>query len=431
MRSLNIAALLFIAVGIGAAQTITGVTNAASALPPGLPNSGIAQGAVFAVYGSGLGPATLQQATSFPLPRTQGLAGTTVQVTVGGVTETCVMIYTVSTQVAGVLPSATPVGTGTLTVTYQGASASIPIQVVAANFGTSALNQDGNGPGVVTDLQFNVITMVNPAHPGDNLILWGTGLGPVTGDETEPPVSVDLGTGVQVFIENQPAVVLYGGRSADPGLDQINFTVPAGISGGCKASIAVLLKGVVGNVTTMPVAPAGQSTCADTFGVLTAANLQKAVATGSLNVAAVALSRFGTEGDEVSAGFASYPLNSLIRSWGGSASPSVGSCTAYEIQGSDVISDPVQAPNLDAGASLVVTGPAGTQTLTRSSTDSYPSVLLPSKSYIEAGAYSVTNGSGGSNVGPLTWSLTLPAPISITNLPDTINRAQDLDADLE
>src|ERR1700678_619992 len=98
--------------------------------------------------------------------------------------------------------------------------------------------------------------MLNPAHPGQTLILWGSGLGAVTGDETEPPVQIDLGTGVQVSVEGQPATVLYGGRGSSPGLDQINFVVPAGVSG-CRTSVAVTVKGVVGNITTIAIAPAG------------------------------------------------------------------------------------------------------------------------------------------------------------------------------
>jgi uncharacterized protein (TIGR03437 family) len=109
---------------------------------------------------------------------------------------------------------------------------------------------------VVTDTLYNPITMINAAHPGEILVLWGTGLGAVTGDETEPPISTDLGTGVQVFVGNQPASVLYGGRSSSPGLDQINFVVPAGVTG-CKTSIAVSVKSVTGNVTTTSLAPAG------------------------------------------------------------------------------------------------------------------------------------------------------------------------------
>ena len=57
------------------------------------------------------------------------------------------MLYTYAGQVAAILPSATPIGTGTLTLTYQGASTTFDIQVVAASFGMFALNQDGSGPG--------------------------------------------------------------------------------------------------------------------------------------------------------------------------------------------------------------------------------------------------------------------------------------------
>ena len=129
-----------------AAPSITQVVNAAAWLPPGLPNSGIAQGAFFTIKGSGLGPDTLVQATSYPLPTTQGLGGTTVQVTVGGVTENCIMHYASNAQVAGIVPSATPAGTGTITVSYQGSQASAPIVVQSANFGTFTLNQGGSGP---------------------------------------------------------------------------------------------------------------------------------------------------------------------------------------------------------------------------------------------------------------------------------------------
>jgi uncharacterized protein (TIGR03437 family) len=426
MRLFRITAFVFSStVALSAAPSITGVTNAAATLPPGLPNSGVAQGAVFAVYGSGLGPSTLTQAPSFPLPTTQGLAGTTVTVTVNGVTETCIMIYTVATQIAAVLPSATPVGTGTLTVSYQGASGSIAIQVLTAGFGTATLNQSGTGPAVVTDLFYNAITMVNPAHPGDNLILWGTGLGAVTGNETEPPVPVDLGTGVQVFIGNQPAVVLYGGRSGDPGLDQINFTVPAGIAGGCKTSVAVLVKGVAGNVTTMSIAPAGQSTCGDIIG-LTTANLQTAASTGSLTAANVTLYRYGTNDDMLESAFVDYPLDSLIRSYGGGLGPSIGSCTAFETLGTSVITDPIQPPRLDPGPSLAITGPSGTKNVAESAIGYYASELGAASSFIKAGSYTVSNGAGGSNVAAFNWNLTLPTPLSITNLPAAIDRSKDL-----
>ena len=434
MRLLCLTALAFgYAAALAAAPAITGVYNAASWVPPKLPNSGIAQGAIFTVTGTGLGPSTLQQVQSYPLPTTQGLAGTTIQVTVGAVTGTCIMVYTVATQVAAILPSATPLGTGTLTLSYQGAKSSIAITVLAANFGTSTLNEGGTGPGVLTDAFYNPITMINPAYPGEALILWGTGLGAVTGDETEPPPEVDLGTGVQVFVENQPATVLYGGRSSSPGLDQINFVVPAGISGGCKTSIAVLVKGVTGNVTTTSIAPAGQTTCSDTSGLLTAANLQKAITNGSLNMAGVEISRIADGNDTLFAYFGNFPLNSLIRSYGGSYGPSIGSCLAYEVGGSSLLLvDPIQPSYLNAGPDLVTTGPGGTKTtpVTPTSTIStgyFAAYLAIEPSvYIESGTYSVANGSGGANVGPFNWGLTVPNAVVPTNIPTSVNRAQDL-----
>ena len=126
----------FIACGLDAAPAVAGVYNAASWVVPQQTNSGIAQSALFTVTGTGLGPATIQHANSYPLPTTEGLAGTTIQVRVNGVTKNCIMIYSRNTQVAAILPSPTPVGTGTLTLSYQGAESSIAIQVLAANFGT-------------------------------------------------------------------------------------------------------------------------------------------------------------------------------------------------------------------------------------------------------------------------------------------------------
>jgi hypothetical protein len=240
-----------------------------------------------------------------------------------------------------------------------------------------------------------------------------------------PPVAVDLHTGVQVFIENQAAVVLYGGRSADPGLDQINFTVPEGISGGCKTSIAVLLKGVVANVTTTSIAPSGQSTCGDATG-LTTAVVQAAVSTGSLTAANVSLYRFGTNDDTLESAFVNYSLDNLIRSYGGGLGPSIGSCTAFETLGTSVVTDPIQPPRLDAGATLSITGPAGHKNIAAAATGYYTSDLGASSSYIEAGNYTVSNGAGGINVAGFTWNLTLPAALSITNLPAMINRSQDL-----
>jgi hypothetical protein len=239
---------------------------------------------------------------------------------------------------------------------------------------------------------------------------------------------VNLNTGVKVFVANQPATVLYGGRSSSPGLDQIDFMVPSNISGGCKTSVAVLAKGVTGNVTTTSIAPDGQATCGDIYGALTQANLQKAIASGSLSLGFVELSRIFGENDLLFAGFGTFPLNSLIRSYGGSIAPSLGSCLAYEIYSNLLfVKDPIQAAALNSGADLVVSGPNGTKTVSATSTGVYFADLANEPStYLEPGSYTVSNSSGGSNVGPFTWNEMLPEFVTPTNIPTTVNRAQDL-----
>jgi uncharacterized protein (TIGR03437 family) len=415
------------AAGLAAAPNVAGVYNAASWVVPHQTNSAIAEGSIFTVTGTGLGPLTIQHANSYPLPTTGGLGGTTIQVTVNGVTENCIMLYSLVTQVAAILPSPTPVGGGTLTLSYQGEQSSIAIQVLAANFGTFALNEDGTGPGVFTDASNNPITYVHPAHPGEELVLWGTGLGPITTDEREPPPQVDLHSGVQVWVNNQQATVVYGGRGSSAGVDQINFVIPAGVTG-CKAGVTVMVKGVTGNITSIAVAPEGQATCGDTVGPLTAANMQKAAATGSLSLGGVVVSRLNGGNDGLGAAFATYSLSNLLKSWGGGTTGSIGSCLSYEVLGSILNPiDPVVEHFLNSGNQLKLTSNGGSKTISAFDTGFYATTLATEPDqYIEPGPFSVSNGTGGTGVGAFTWSLTLPDPVVPRNIPASISLSQDL-----
>src|ERR1700752_510007 len=87
-----------------------GVKNAASYADPQLPGGSIAQGSIFNIFGSNMGPATIAYASTLPLPTS--LSGTSINVTINGTTVACFMFYTSAGQVAAILPSNTPVGTG-------------------------------------------------------------------------------------------------------------------------------------------------------------------------------------------------------------------------------------------------------------------------------------------------------------------------------
>ena len=256
---------------------VTSVQNPASNIVPGLPNYGIAQGSIFVLYGSQMGPTTIALAQSLPYSTT--LSGTSVQINAGGLVFNAPIIYTLNTQVAAVMPSNTVVGPATIQVTYNGfkQTTGFSTTIVANNFGISTLNQTGTGAAVVTYPTssapfYGIVNQANSAIPGNTYTMWGTGLGASTGGNSDINVNAfaNVGSQAHVVIGGVDASVTYYGRSpgAGPGLDQINFTIPAGLSG-CNVSLLVQTTGspaTLSNNTTIPIAANGGN-CSDTFGV--------------------------------------------------------------------------------------------------------------------------------------------------------------------
>ncbi|MEO7146177.1 MAG: hypothetical protein ABI165_22000 [Bryobacteraceae bacterium] len=437
------------AAALAAQPTIApdGIFNAASNLYSELPNGGIAQGSIFVIYGSNLGPAALAQAPSLPLG-TQ-LAGTSVNVTMGSTTVSPLMVFTLADHLAAVLPSTTPAGTGTVTVTYNGqTSAAAPIRVVANAFGISTLGQTGGGPGVLTDaVTYQVNTLFASATPGEIMTLWGTGLGAIHGDDASGPVETDLHLNVQVYVGNQPAAVSYSGRSSSPGLDQINFAVPAGLSG-CYVPVAAVVNGVVSNFVSMSIAPQG-GICSDPMS-LPAPSMAKLAAGGTLNVGSLWLTRISTDFNISLLGavtlvqdygdgyFYQYNQATLDAQRSPVALAPFSACTVYVCNGFGCIPTALPQPvnRLDGGAALSVTGPKGTKPIARTNTGEYhnttlgggvAAVLNPAATFLDPGAYTLT-GPGGSDIGAFTSNLTIPQPLQLSNKSQFTNipRTSDL-----
>jgi uncharacterized protein (TIGR03437 family) len=426
--------------------TAGGVVNAASFLPNGVPGAGIAQGAIFSITGTNLGSTPMTQA-SYPL--TTNLAGTSVQVTVNGTPVDTLIISAVNTQVTALLPSTTPTGTGTVTVSYNGqASATAPIVVVPSAFGIYTVDQQGDGPATVTQSDGQTpVTLTAPATPGQALILTGTGLGAYNGDETNPPVGVDLSSTVTLWVGNQQAAVSYAGRSvANPqaGVDEIDFTVPAGVNG-CYVPIAVVVNGIVSNFASTSVSPDG-STCSDPAGLPSTA-INQVAAGGNLRVGFIELQRIAFNAtvpilgsvnikqDRGAAYFYNFDNNALLASRGISSISSYSSCTVLVCTGNSCIPDnsALSVPRLDAGPSIGITGPSGSATLPVSTNvGEYHGPLGPSgltgSNFLNPGAYTAT-GSGGADVGAFTANLTVPALLKWTNqssFTGSIDRSQNL-----
>ena len=204
------------------AQTITGITNNYSYTPAGFPNSGIAPGTIFAIFGSNMSSApatvTLQSSAGLGIPKT--LEGATLSVSVGGTTVTPAMYYATPGQIAAVLPSNTPVGAATITVSYNNeTSNAFPFQVVPSAFGLDTYYGTGSGPITATNSTTGAIyTYTNSAKPGETIVLWGSVLGADTADSdtvfTSTPHAVN--TPLQIYFGGVPATILYAGSSRYP-----------------------------------------------------------------------------------------------------------------------------------------------------------------------------------------------------------------------
>ncbi|MEO8131115.1 MAG: hypothetical protein ABI822_28710, partial [Bryobacteraceae bacterium] len=234
----------------------------------------VAQGSIFVARGRNLGPAKLVEAGLYPL--SLQLAGTSATVALGGAVLPCPMVYTSSAQIAAILPSNTPAGSGTFTVTYNGQTSSgVPIQVVKSAVGIFTASSSGIGQGIVTGADYVLKTPAKPAKTGEVLIAWVTGLGPVEGGDTAPKPGLQFPQ-TEVFVGDRSAKVIYAGRSGCcAGLDQIVFEAPEGPRS-CFVPVSIRTAGGSSNFVTLPVSGGGEP-CANSTPGISAGALSKSL----------------------------------------------------------------------------------------------------------------------------------------------------------
>jgi uncharacterized protein (TIGR03437 family) len=420
--------------------TITSLQNNYGNILPGLPSYGIAPASLFVIYGTGMsapGTPVLQSSAAPGLQTT--LNNTSISVTVGSVTTKPFIYYTSPTQIAAVLPSTTPAGTGTITVTYNGtASAPANIVVTPSAFGIDTLYGTGSGGIVATDnTTGSVIVPTASASPGEVLTIWGSGVGADTAnnDSTYPQKSDNLQKtyNVQVYIGGVAANVVYAGRSQYPGVDQVDITVPteaAGLLVGCNVSVVVIASGIDSNFGTLPINPGG-GVCADPALGITGTQIgqtgsQTTVKTGSVSLfqetspAAVTAARPIPQAQSLTTTYtadASFTSETGYSYIGGSSFYSIGSCIVSEVNDSSTTTTTGTSTGLDAGTPIVLTGGGLSVNLPEAGTtgpevgEYYATLTNP---LIGGTAYTFT-GPGGTQVGPFTVTLTLPVPLTWTN----------------
>lgn len=426
---------LLLSAGLLSAQPVIetgGVRNSASLTFGGLPSGDIAQGSIFTVMVTSNVAVPNQLLGSYPI----GISfnGASMKVTVGSTAVDVLMFGTAQrsageVQLDGILPSTTPLGSGTITVTLGGqTSAPAAINVVASSFAWYTATSEGVGPGAFTDLNYQYITPTHAANPGEYVVGWGTGLGAVSGDEAAGPVVAAINPpGLTMWVGGVQVTPIYTGRTPDAGEDQVNFQIPAGVTG-CAVPVTVQIGNVVSNTATIAIAANGR-VCSDSNGFSTA-DLQTLVDKGTFTIGSVTLDRYINPlvpgqigvpgvGDNGTALFARLQIGSIAMTSGPFTRPSIGTCTVFN--NAAVLNFLAGATGLDAGPTINVTGPAGLKQLTDSTAVKGDYTGQFGTGFLVPGSFTIDNGPGGTDIGQFKVSVNMPSALTWTNQDSILN----------
>ncbi len=357
---------------------------------------------------------------------------------VNGTTVQPAFYYAIPGQLGVVLPSNTPVGTGTITVSYGGqTSAPAPLKVVASAFGfdywggaLAAATDNGDG---------HLITTGDSAKPGEVIVFWGAGVGADTKNtDVGPPTHFDNLSGITaLYFGSVQVPMAYQGRSPYQGVDQIAVVVPSNAPTGCAVSVAAVSgsgsSAMVSNFVTLPIATSG-GTCVDPLSYVSPTESSTLSGKTTVKFGEVAIGQITqpnatltgtTTVDTADAIFESISGPSLA-GYQGSSQPSLGSCYVTQSNSSTVVS-PFTMTGLNAG-SVSVQGPNGSQSLTKSPVVQgiYVAEPLPSGFIPASGGTFTFTGSGGSDVGTFTTGVSYPGSLVWTNANSvgTVTRSQ-------
>ena len=431
--------------GGNGAPTISRVTNNSSDIPSGFPNSGLSQGALFKVVGSNLaddGDGNLHDSNAQGgLPTT--LNNAKITVTVGTNTLSVALYYATPTQIDGVLPSNTPTGSGTLTVTHNGvASAAFSITVVAAAPGITTYN---NGTAVAqdfarpTDPFGGLVTFQKSAAPGGIMTIWGSGFGATNDSDTSytgTPHAVSAS--YTIYIGGVQVTNLgYAGRSQYPGVHIFVLTIPQGVPTGCYVPIVAVatVNGVttVSNIATLPIR-AGGGVCSDPL--LGIAGDQVSTLSGQTNlkiggVNVIQSTSPGLGGGSTTSSLAGASFFQVTGSSfaGGGGTVSIGGCIVSQTSTSSSGGGSTgTVTGLDAGT-VTVTPPGGSA-ITLTGIPGFAGYYSAQLSSIPStGGAFVFRGTGGSQVGAFNATVNFPNPILSWPNPNAaanVNRSQNL-----
>jgi len=389
--------------------TISKVVNNYSQIDSGFPNSGIAVGSLFIIKGGSLASATTVSALQSSLPPglPSTLNGASVSVTVNGATVTPVFYYAISTQLALVLPSSTPLGAGTITATFNGqTSQAFNIQVVASALGFAGYYGYGSGLGIATNPFTGALySYTNSIPPGTTVVLWGSGLGADSARDVTfvtPVGGFAINSLAALYVGNIPATIGYQGASGYPGVNQLNVTIPANAPTGCHVPVVgVTAAGVPTNFITLPI---GAGVCQEPEWGRDGTALSSLATQATVNAGYIELNEpLDASGNVPSSPGTYMPVGFFSYTGAGFASAtgvvSSGGCIANSTIYSSTISGLVPGPIFPSGINLEIipTQPPNTFVLP-------PGTVGP-------GGSETFQVQGSNQVGGFTVTASLPSPV--------------------
>jgi uncharacterized protein (TIGR03437 family) len=448
-------------------STVTGGTptpGISSVLDAGSYTPNIAEGSVFVVRGSNLSPANQDITPSFPLPQASNGVSITFTPASGGTGTNAYILYLLNessvNQLAAILPSTVAPGNYNVTVTNGTTSSPYNVQVVASKPGLITYDGSGNGLALIqnyvsaSELDINRYTTgnvngysISPAKPGQTLVIYLVGLGPIPTPDNQPaPADNFLSNGATVFVYvgGVQLTPFYAGRTpGSAGLDQIDVTLPANIPTGCTVELHITENGVASQSTYLSIGPNASATACVLSGYTTSQlqgfdNGQTLTFGGfSLGQELESVPSLGsTTYGYLDGGFTEY-LGSEIA---GAASSIIGSTGLPT--GCTVVQIPTPTPTVPVATGVGIPLDAGTVTLNGPSSSGLSNTALTETSNVYSlsfgsqfttvpngnlapGTYTL-NGAGGANVGKFTATLTIPALLTVTNMPTVVNRSSGL-----
>ncbi len=423
----------------------------------------VAQGSVFVVKGTGLSASGYVPATAPSYPTTLNNVQITFTPAAGGTAINALMAYTYNqggvNQLAAVLKSTVATGAYDVKVINNGAtSAAFRTNVVASKPGIVTASSDGQGQAQATLNDGGTLIRnsnvgaigafaTRAAHPGDYVILWGTGLGPDASSDTGGSAGNQTAAwSARVLLDGTEITPQYAGRSQGyPGLDQIVFILPANMTLSCANAVQVRSNGVLSNPVTIASAAAGSDACTPPSGggggggnpILSQSEIDSILNRGKFRVGYLTLSRSsittpsiggfggGTTNSEFASGMFQEVTGLDLRnslqgtsSVAGYVAPADGVCIVYSLTQTQTSFNPtpnLQYRYLDAGANLTLQSPGGSRVMAKSTSGSsinYNSDFTAG--FLVNGSYTIS-GTGGPDVGAFSVTSPLAPTLNWTN----------------